>query len=45
MGFGNVLLNFWPKNMNILGLCTVYVVIVQSWVARGHFCVQLCSYI
>jgi len=31
MGFGTVLLNFWPKCMNIMGLCNVYVVIMQIW--------------
>jgi len=44
MVVGTILLNFWPKCMNIMGLCTVYTVIMQSWVVGAYFRVQLCSY-
>jgi len=37
IGFGTILLNFWPKSMNIMGLCTVYTVIKQGWVVGGLF--------
>jgi len=30
-------IEFWPKSMKIMGLCTAYSLIMQSWVAGGLF--------
>jgi len=36
-GFCYCSIECWPKCMNIIGLCTVYTVIMQSWVVGGLF--------
>ena len=44
-GFWYCFIELWPKSMKIIGLCTVYYVVMRVWGCWGDcFSVQLCAY-